>query len=154
MNDEDKKLIEEAERLDAEATPGPWFVGSNTHSVGRSSDDSAGYPPTDGRLSTLEDDPNSIADTAFIIGARSLLPKLAKRLREALNVPDVPPEPAKLPEPLVDGFYWVRSGSALQIAERIDQHWWFTGHDYPCGIHDADVIAGPLQPPTVTNVTK
>jgi hypothetical protein len=55
MNDEDKKMIEEAEKLDREATPGLWASGLKA------------------------------ADAAFVIRARELLSALAKRLREALD---------------------------------------------------------------------
>ncbi len=137
MNDEDKKLIEEAERLDAEATVGPWV------------DDDDGF------WNFLRQ------DVRFIIGARSLLPKLAKRLREALNVSDVPPEPAKLPEPLVDGYYWVRGwGGRHIVAEREtdrsdgEARWIIPGDEESWHESHLEPLLGPLQLPTVTNVTK
>jgi hypothetical protein len=59
MNDEDKKMIEEAEKLDREATPGPWVVQPVITLAG----------------------PNA----RLAVRSRELLPALAKRLREALD---------------------------------------------------------------------
>lgn len=61
MNDTDKKMIEDAEKLDAEATPAEWSR------------------MTFGVLKR--------ADSNFIVGARTLLPALARQLREALLLP-------------------------------------------------------------------
>jgi hypothetical protein len=149
MNDEDKKLIEEAERLDAEATPG-WA----SYPVGF-----CGYAYETVWAKNVDDEPlfesYSQPDTRFVVAARTLLPQLAKRLREALNVPDVPPEPPKLPEPLVDGYYWVRLPSdAPIIAERETYggraHWFHFGAD---GSDNVEPLFGPLQPPAVTNTS-
>ena len=94
MNDEDKKMIEEAERLDVEATPGPWAAdfeegarGAVCHGINSTSavlgcrrwsgeeiitTDSGCYGPREG-------------DARLIVGARTILPRLAARLRAVLE---------------------------------------------------------------------
>lgn len=61
MNDEDRKMIEEVEKLDAEATPGPWNTRDFMWAV------------------TLPS-----RDLPFVARSRELLPALAKRFKEAL----------------------------------------------------------------------
>jgi hypothetical protein len=88
----------------------------------------------------------------FIARARELLPKLAARLKELAS--DAPPPPPKLPEPLVDGFYWVRCDGRVQVSERRDGgDWWLIG-GYKFYEQDVRVLAGPLLPPADENVTK
>lgn len=153
MRDEDKKLIEEVEALDAAILGGPWVRDEEDDTRGndggielwRKSHGEAGPLVL---VAQVFDD----AEALFIARARELLPKLAARLKTLLDVPDVPPPPPKLPEPLVDGFYWVRLvGGHPQIARRRTSsfgvvEWGLAGFD------DVEVtpLLGPLLPPNVT----
>jgi len=88
VNDEDKKLIEAAERLDAAATPGPWIASWDEHRcIGVSSSNAAivGCRRYEDEEIITTDygcyGPRG-GDANFIASARTLLPQLAARLRE------------------------------------------------------------------------
>jgi hypothetical protein len=146
MKAEDKKLIEEVEELDAKATPGPWEPDLN---------DEDGYTEIwSDRAEMMVAKACSDDEAHFIARARELLPKLAARLKTLLD--DAPPPSPKLPEPLVDGFYWLRCGEGEpEIGERRGDIWWLTGDDcsYTRG-DNIEPLLGPLLPPLTENVTK
>jgi hypothetical protein len=77
MNDEDRKMIEEVERLDAKATPGPWASGGPE--IRRVADTTTRWDLLGG---DWENWGSRCRDATFIARARELLPALAKRLRE------------------------------------------------------------------------
>lgn len=87
-NDDPRALLEEAEKLDAEATPGPWewlhgcLRGAHLHFG--CSDGCKGDDPDD-RSYVIDGENVSLRDLEFLARARTLVPQLASALRAALD---------------------------------------------------------------------
>lgn len=56
-----------------------------------------------------------------------------------------------------DGIYWIIGASGsnwilpgyVTIAELRDGNWWFMGSDEFVSLEEAEIIAGPLEPPVI-----
>lgn len=90
-----RDIVEHAERLDGKATAGPWLEGGPYPGVSvciqvfpGSADPDCPEPPQWEPVAILDQrytgelNPQAVADAAFIAGARTLVPQLAKEIRE------------------------------------------------------------------------
>lgn len=83
MPDQIRKLLDDVQRLDEQATPGPWTWGDNRDGLGNKLHPTA-FP---GKYNPIADfEYTNDEDAEFIALSRTALPKLAEALRAVLEL--------------------------------------------------------------------